>query len=61
MDINIWTVKTKVIIALVSAYTLLHVLEKKKETYSLNTSEADYLKWNRHETGSPEGYHGLWM
>lgn len=45
----------------VSAYELLHILEKNKKIYSLNTSETDYLKWNRHETGSPEGYPGLQM
>ena len=49
------------VIASVSAFKLIHTGEKNKGTHSLNTSEADYLKWNRHETRSPEGYPGLWM
>lgn len=41
--------------------TLTYAREKNKEMYSLNISDTGYLKWNRHETGSPEGYPGLWM
>lgn len=42
-------------------YEPMHILGKNKEIYSLNTSETDYLKWNRHGTGSPQGYPGSWV